>query len=60
MGSYLILHLFRKLALVQLRIKTTLGEQFVMRALLDNITILHHKDKIGVTNRAQAYPSPVG
>ena len=47
-GSFLTL---RKLAVIQVCIESVLCKQAFMAALLNNVTILHHQNNIGIFDR---------
>ena len=40
----------RKLTFVKFFIKTAKSEQFLVRSLLDDVSVFHHKDNIGLTD----------
>ena len=43
-----VVRILRKLALVELRVGPAEREQLLMRALLDDVAVIHHQDKVGV------------
>ena len=45
---------FRELRVVQLVVKSLLFEQLVVRALLDNIAVLHNKNYVGAFDCCEA------
>ena len=45
---------FVELRVVQVGVEAALGEQLVVRALLDDVAVANHQDHVGVADRGQA------
>ena len=52
--NYLVRLGIFKLSIVQLSIEAFLGKQFLMAALFNNISLIHHQDHIRIADRRQA------
>ena len=44
----------RKLTVVELTVKAALVQQFTMTPLFQNLTVIHHKNPVGLFDRRQA------